>query len=69
MFEGVAHEIEKLSKMKLESPVSVPSTQTATPACEQDNAAATIGTRTRSGPKTRASSELAEGASSTSKIF
>lgn len=66
-FEGVAHEIEKLSKMKLESPVSASSAQTATPA-DQDNAATTTGMRTRSGPKTRAS-ELMEGALSTGKFF
>ncbi|VDK88232.1 unnamed protein product [Litomosoides sigmodontis] len=65
--EGVAHEIEKLSKMKLESPVSAPSMQTVTPTCEQDNTAATIGTRARSGPKTRASTELVVGASPTTK--
>ncbi|KAM3728915.1 E3 ubiquitin-protein ligase [Dirofilaria immitis] len=65
--EGVAHEIEKLSKMKLESPVSAPSTQPAILACEQDNVTAAIGTRTRSGLKTRASSEMAEAASLTTK--
>ncbi|OZC06632.1 hypothetical protein X798_06384 [Onchocerca flexuosa] len=65
--EGVAHEIEKLSKMKFESPVSAPSTQPAIMACEQDNAIATVGTRTRSGLKTRASSEMTEGALSNTK--
>ncbi|KAK6111818.1 HECT-domain (ubiquitin-transferase) family protein [Brugia pahangi] len=66
--EGVAHEIEKLSKMKLESPVLAPSIQIATLACEHDNATITAtGIRTRSGPKTRSSSEITEGTSLTTK--
>uniref|UniRef100_A0A183DT30 E3 ubiquitin-protein ligase n=1 Tax=Gongylonema pulchrum TaxID=637853 RepID=A0A183DT30_9BILA len=61
--EGVAHEIEKLSRMKLESPVSLPPVQSspAVLSAEQDVAASS--SRTRGSPKTRTTSE--QGAAAT----